>query len=318
MSWMLMVAALAASPAEGNSERCLQQQLEQAQSHQTVGALRAACEAEAEPVDSSLAQRLETEAEEAYDRFSLTAHYNNYFLPFSYNHRPNREQWEYGPESINPWEVKFQLSFKVPVAAPWFNKQGQLYVAYTNQSWWQAYNQAVSAPFRETNHMPELFYRHQPIGWRLGNWQLQTLGLRLNHQSNGRGGIQSRSWNRIIGSALIARDHFSIGLSAWYRLKEDPKETPDDPRGDDNPDILDFMGHGELLFLYKHKDQNFSLRSRGNLTTGKGGIELGWSWPLLGKSRGYVQAHYGYGESLLDYNHKSERLSLGIEFTPWL
>ncbi|MBY5993907.1 phospholipase A [Ferrimonas balearica] len=308
-TWMLLAAA-SANP-------CVEEQLRHGAEDTTLGQIRAHCNLEADDDDSAASERIDAEMAAAEERFVLNAHHNNYILPASYNRRPNEAGWEYAPEAMDNWEVKFQLSVKVPVTPEWFSGQGRFYVAYTNQSWWQAYNKDASAPFRETNHMPELIYFHRP-NWQWGEWKVEALSLAFNHQSNGQSGTQSRSWNRIIGGGAVSNGAWTFGAQAWHRLKEDPKSSPDDPRGDDNPDITDFMGHGELLMLYKRDERNLSLRLRGNLATGKGGVEAGWSLPLFAKLRGYVQIYYGYGESLIDYNVKSERVSLGFEFTPWL
>ncbi|MBY6188484.1 phospholipase A [Marinobacter hydrocarbonoclasticus] len=308
-SWLLL-ALTASNP-------CIDEQLKSGSNDTTLEELRAICQVDESEASTSVEERVLAEDVASEERFVLNAHYNNYILPVSYNNRPNEAGWQYQPESMDNLEVKFQLSVKVPVTPTWFSGKGRVFVAYTNQSWWQAYNKDASAPFRETNHMPELIYFHRP-GWEWGNWQVNSLSFAFNHQSNGQSGTQSRSWNRLIGGIAASRGDWAIGAQVWHRLKEDPKEYPDDPRGDDNPDITDYMGHGELLFLHKRENRNLSLRLRGNLNTGKGGAEAGWSFPLMAKLRGFVQVYYGYGESLIDYNVKTERVSIGFEFTPWL
>ncbi|WP_298440572.1 phospholipase A [uncultured Ferrimonas sp.] len=334
MSITLMLAA-------AFNAQCIEQQLQHGDDSQTLAQLRQRCAViepareatAATPTDSAATATTDIEVataqpeierrfaqEKAFEanRYGLSSHMNNYVLLASYNANANEETWEYSPEGISPWEVKFQFSFKVPVTPNWFGNDNGLYLAYTNQSWWQAYNKDVSAPFRDTNHMPELMWLHFFDDVHVGDWRLLITNFSLNHQSNGRSGEQSRSWNRLIATTAFQNDHWVVGARAWYRLPEDDKEFATDPKGDDNPDITDFMGHGELFGIYARDDHNFSLRARGNITQHKGGVELGWSFPLKGKLRGYVQSYYGYGENLLDYNHKAERLSVGVELTPIL
>jgi phospholipase A1 len=54
-----------------------------------------------------------------------------------------------------------------------------------------------------------------------------------------------------------------------------------------------------------------NLRSDGNY----GAIELGMSFPLIDKIRGYAQFFNGYGESLIDSNHSINRVGIGILLT---
>ncbi|WP_051201913.1 phospholipase A [Ferrimonas senticii] len=313
---------------------CIEQQLLHGDQSQTLAELKQRCQSlteqplERQPVAVSAAQEIDRRraAEKQIDnnRFGLSAYHNNYVLLASYNNNPNQATWEYGPEGIQPWEVKAQFSFKVPITPDWFGDDSGLYIAYTNQSWWQAYNGKVSAPFRDTNHMPELVWIHKLNDYQFGDWQWDLLSLSLNHQSNGRSGEASRSWNRLIATSAFSYNRWVLGGRAWYRLPEDAKiddgdpNTPPPAEGDDNPDITDFMGYGELFAIYNRDDHNFSLRTRGNLREHQGGLELGWSFPLTGKLRGHVQGYWGYGENLLDYNHRSERISFGVELTPLL
>ena len=50
----------------------------------------------------------------------------------------------------------------------------------------------------------------------------------------------------------------------------------------------------------------------------RGALQLGWSFPLTERLNGYLQSYYGYGESLIDYNNKVNKLGIGIKLTDWL
>jgi phospholipase A1 len=57
-----------------------------------------------------------------------------------------------------------------------------------------------------------------------------------------------------------------------------------------------------------------NLRTSGN----KGAIELGWSFPLYRKLKGYVQYFNGYGQSILDYNDAANTIGVGLALTDFL
>jgi phospholipase A1 len=201
-------------------------------------------------------------------------------------------------------EAKFQLSFKGRLLATDDHRWG-LWFAYTQQSQWQLYSPDISRPFRETNYMPELFGSYRP-GIQVGGMQWNLLNFGYTHQSNGRSDPISRSWDRLFVEAGFERDNFVLLARAWTRI------TPSDYE-DDNPDIVDYYGHGEITGIYKWRDNSFSLMGRGNLSTGKGAAQFTWaSRPLVGPLRGYLQVFTGYGESMIDYDWNQTTIGLGF------
>ena len=201
-------------------------------------------------------------------------------------------------------EAKFQLSFKGRLLTTDDRRWG-LWFAYTQQSQWQLYSPDISRPFRETNYMPEIFGSFRP-GVDIGGWQWNLLNFGYTHQSNGRSDPISRSWDRLFVEAAIERDNFVLLARAWTRL------TPSDYE-DDNPDIVDYYGHGEITGIYKWRDNSFTLMGRGNLSTGKGAAQFTWATrPLLGPLRGYLQVFTGYGESMIDYDWRQTTIGLGV------
>lgn len=250
--------------------------------------------------------------------YVITPHKMNYFLPLSMVNEINREVYS----DISTWkddlknvETKFQISLKVPLlASHLFNDADQVFFAFTLQSWWQVYSNDISSPFRETNYQPELMYS-TPISFHPFNGN-SALAVGIEHQSNGRSQWISRSWNRIFVNYLYEKNNFALSFRPWYRLPEDEKLSPTDARGDDNPDILDYMGHFELKMFYKFTDDlELSFKGRNNFATHKGFIEVGATFPLWGKLKGYAQYSSGYGESLIDYNVNQKRFGIGIALT---
>lgn len=267
--------------------------------------------------NSAVYDRIEKEKAIWDNPFAIVPHQRNYILPLAYNFSPNPEPYNYTDGSIQNTEVKFQISFKVPLWNGIYKDIGDLYFAYTNLSLWQAYNSDISSPFRETNHEPELFVVFDTDRYFPGIKSTYII-LGISHQSNGRSGSRSRSWNRVYANFLFSKKDILFSIKPWYRLPESEKEYPGDPTGDDNPDIHKYMGYGEFNALYRWENHVFSVMLRNNLRAdgNKGAVQLDWSLPLpFTKLRGYVQYFNGYGESLIDYNHSTNRIGIGIELT---
>ncbi len=90
-------------------------------------------------------------------------------------------------------------------------------------------------------------------------------------------------------------------------------------KSDDNPDIHEYLGYGELTGAYKWGNHTFALLLRNNLqrNDNRGAAQIDWSFPFREKLRWYFQYFTGYGESLLDYNASSDSVGVGIQLTDW-
>jgi len=266
----------------------------------------------------ALAHRMIKENRSAFDPYIITPHKMNYILPASITNAINKEAYKAFPswsENFEDVEAKFQLSIKVPLlTSNLFVAGDQLFFGFTIESWWQLYSENISKPFRETNYQPEFFYM-APINFHpLGGNSAIIVGM--EHQSNGRSQALSRSWNRVYLTYLYEKQNFALSFKPWYRISEEAKETPFSSDGDDNPDILDYMGHFELGMAYKFNDDyELSFRGRENFSTHNGFAEVGITFPLWGKLKGYAQFSSGYGESLIDYNYNQQRFGIGIALT---
>jgi phospholipase A1 len=259
--------------------------------------------------ESLISRRMQAEKSTRYNPFVLSPHKRNYVLLASYNDTPNYEIYNIPESDFDRVEMKFQLSFKMPVWEGVLGTDADFYVAYSNLSFWQSYNQKISSPFRETVHEPEMFLII-PNDWTIGGWKNSLLQIGAVHQSNGKSGFMSRSWNRLYANILFEKDKYLVGFKPWHRIEESD---------DDNPDITDFLGHYELNGIYKEGEHTFSLMLR-NLFDGESRdtFQLDWSFPLHRRWRGYVQYFNGYGESMIDYNAESQRIGFGVQLTDWL
>jgi len=273
------------------------------------------------------------------DFFGLQPYNANYLLPLSYSKdKPNRVSAIYGSNLPAPYdtygentEVAFQLSLKKQLTYDLFGMNEFITAAYTQKVWWQLYDE--SGPFRETNYLPEIFMTipsSQSLDNSIG---LKAVKLGFIHESNGQEGYRSRSWNRLYATGMWQWDNLFLAARVWYRLKEDRK--PDwyyeqDPAydvadiqaqsdGDDNPDIIDYLGYGDIRINYLYKKHKFGLLLRNNLDfdDNKGAIELNYAYPLFNSPNTsiYVKFFNGYGESLIDYNVDVTKASIGFSFS---
>ena len=269
-----------------------------------------------EPEPVALEQRFREERSGERNPFVMRSYRPNYIMPATYTPTDlSRPVYDFEPQHA---ETKFQLSFQFD----WLNEPlgpgSALYFGYTQVSLWQTYNtellgeeQDASSPFRETNYEPEIGLTVN-TDYRLAGLSFRRARLSLIHTSNGQGGERSRSWNRLALSTAFGRGNLAGRARVWYRLPEADQ--------DDNPDITDYMGYGDLVLAYKWREQTLALTLRNNLdfTDNRGAVQVDYSFPLNGRIKGYLQYFNGYGESLIDYNRSVSRIGLGIALTDWL
>lgn len=242
-----------------------------------------------------------------FANFDVQPYKSNYLLPVTYDFHAKNDR--------KKSETKFQLSFKKQLAQDFLGMGEKLYLGYTQTSWWQTSEN--SAPFRETNYQPEFFIQF-PYPYEKTALKAYTLGL--VHESNGRSGENSRSWNRIYLEGIFQYKGIFIMPRAWYRIPESEKRFVNDTQGDDNPNIHNYLGYGDLKIAYPYKENLFTLTLRNNLRfegENRGAVEFGWTFaiPWIKDLYGYLQYFHGYGESLIDYDKRIEKVGLGFAIT---
>jgi phospholipase A1/A2 len=264
----------------------------------------------------SLSERWELDEADKKGTFRLVSYKPFFVTAGRWSSNPNTQPFSENPDysvpeaiEYNNYETKFQLSFKTKLIQSLFWGHGDLWLAYTQRAHWQIYNTNLSRAFRELNYEPELMLNFG-IRARVLGFQARTLGVSFNHQSNGQDLPRSRSWNRVIFHAGFERDNWILVLRPWIRL-------PD--AEDENPRINDFIGRAEGNLIYTFKNHSLYLIATNSLTltNNRGSIQFNYVFPIRANLRGHLQVFEGYGETMIDYNHRQTTIGLGISFVDW-
>ncbi|MCC7548864.1 MAG: phospholipase A [Burkholderiales bacterium] len=204
--------------------------------------------------------------------------------------------------------AKFQLSLKYRL----FNENAglarripalaHLYLGYTQSSLWDL--ESRSNPFRDTSYQPRLFYADNDV------WHGETQPVRLSaefglgHESNGRGGDESRSIN-----IAYVRPGLTLGRTGKWQVTFAPKIYTYLDK-EDNPDIAEYRGYVDYSATIGKADR-WQLTGLLREGTGEGwSVQMDLSYPLrsvaIGNLNGYLHFQYfgGWGESMLDYDRR--------------
>ena len=217
-------------------------------------------------------------------------------------------------EGLQDTELKFQISFKTKALHNILGKKigGDIWVGYTQTSRWQLYSPDISRPFRETNYEPEVMFVI-PTPYKIFGLNGVFAGIGFNHQSNGRSNPLSRSWNRVIMQFGWETKDMSIVLRPWWRLQEEPIE-------DNNPGIENYIGRGDLMVAYEKERHDLSIIARHSMRFGddnRGSMQIDYAYRIYDYLKLHLQIFHGYGESLIDYNHKQTTVGLGVSLVEW-
>lgn len=233
------------------------------------------------------------------ESFDILPYQKNYLLPLTYDGTTH--------ENRKHQETKFQLSFQKKLLDNFFGLDETISAAYTQTSWWQTATKYPS--FRETNYQPEIF---MIIPNSDQDAMLKAYKFGLLHESNGQDNEKSRSWNRLYAKAFFQYEGLIIAPRVWYRILEGIDS-------DNNPNIDDYLGYGDLQLIYPWKKQTFGLLVKNNFhfdNTNKGALQFDWTFPLWEQNLfGYLQLYSGYSESLIDYDKRTDRIGIGFAFS---
>ena len=267
----------------------------------------------------TMAARWELDSTVARGTFLLTPYKAIYVLPLVWSSNPNEQphSGNTSPEYIAPAEVdydaveaKFQLSFKTKILQDFLWGSADLWVAYTQISHWQLYNSELSRPFREVNYEPEIIVNF-PVKFNVFGFKTRMIGVSFDHMSNGKSYPGTRSWNRVILMAGLERKNWNIYIRPWYVIPES--------KGD-NPDISDYIGNADVNVIYAKNRSVFTFIGSHNFNFDgnmRGSSTFSWAYSIKGNLRGYLNISHGYGNSLIDYNHKQTTIGVGVSLIEW-
>lgn len=223
---------------------------------------------------------------------------DNYFSvgtdPF---HRPNSDNSG----------VKFQLSIKqrlTNATLPWHT---YLYLFFTQKVFWEMFKNSM--PMSDLNFNPG-------IGWAkpffVKDRYCGKVTLILEHESNGRDGTQSRSWNKVsLAASAYVTDQLAVHAKYWVPIVD----------GENNRDILKYSGIFQMGFQFNTTDRRWTL---GATFVKREGWNFNWNtniqlgFRIIKNSNQYLFLDYynGYGEGLLAYNQFHNRLRIGLLIRP--
>ena len=204
-------------------------------------------------------------------------------------------------------DVKFQVSIAQRLTKSTLPFNTYLYLFYSQKCMWNVYEESL--PMRDLNFNPgiglakHLFVKNRYIG---------KVTLLVEHESNGRDGAASRSWNKISLACNIFIDpNFMIHGKIWIPIID----------GMNNKDILDYSGIYQTGLTYTSPNKRFGF---GLTLVKRRGWKLNYNsiwefnYRVFKKDNQYlfVQYYNGYGECLLDYKQFHSRLRVGLVIKP--
>lgn len=204
-------------------------------------------------------------------------------------------------------DVKFQISFQQRLTKSVLPGNTYLYLFYSQKAMWNVFEESL--PFHDLNFNPGVGLSRFII---MKGHLVGKATMMIEHESNGRDGTASRSWNKIswAGEAYIS-PYLMAHAKFWIPIVD----------GKYNRDILKYCGIYQAGFQAKSLDDKWVLdmtlvkREGWNLNFNTI-VQLGYR--INHNSNQFIMLQYynGFGESLLDYNKYHSRIRFGLLIRP--
>lgn len=205
--------------------------------------------------------------------------------------------------------IKFQISIAQRLTRSTLPWGTYLYLFYTQKCFWNILQNSM--PMTDLNFNPGVgltkpfFVKNRYVG---------KLTLIIEHESNGRDSIQSRSWNRVaLSSNVFVTKNLMVHGKIWIPIVD----------GEHNKDIVNYCGFWQVGAQYLSDNRRFTA---GVTLVKRKGWNLNFntivdlSFRILKKDNQFLflQFYNGYGEGLLEYNRFHSQIRVGLLIKPKL
>lgn len=203
-------------------------------------------------------------------------------------------------------DVKFQLSISQRLTKSRLPFDTYLFIQYTQKAFWNVFQESL--PMRDLNFNPGIGLGHLIVH---KNKYIGKAYLMLEHESNGKDSINSRSWNKVsFFCSVILNKNWELQAKTWIPIID----------SDNNRDILKYNGIFQIGLNYRTDNQR--LQCGAIFTQRKAWfgfntqIEVSYKFNERENQYLFVQFYNGYGENLLEYNKYKNMIRVGFVIKP--
>ena len=211
--------------------------------------------------------------------------------------------------NVDNADVKYQISFRQRLSSSYLPFNTFVFISYTQKSFWSIYKK--SSPFRDTNFNPGIGFGRYLISD--DNNYMGSLFLQLEHESNGKDSLNSRSWDFLsLSGKYYFNDRLYFRAKAWLPLVLLIDNT--------NTDLLTYKGYGNFSVDYRTKNErwwfNANITPRDNLITMNTTLSAAFKVSKTFNQYLFFELYNGRDDSLLDYKQYDIKLRIGMCIKP--